>query len=451
MGTPPAEHRYRFQWTFPVFYSRWDPRELWIAGNRIFRSRRRGTELGGREPGPHAERSGEARALGRPDHARQHRRRGVLHDLRARRVAARARRAVGGHRRRPRPPLARPRPHVAGGDAAGSARVGARQRARAVAARRGDLLRRGHALQARRHAPLSLQDERLRPHVEAHHGEPAGRRDHARRPRGPEPARTALLRHRDRRVGLARRRRRVAAAPREPARGADPRSDRQGHGPGRGHARALVLDPRRPHAAPPDGRRRRGRRRAPLRAAPGRALARLPRPRHEARAEPRGRVPAGRLDRLRLSPGRVADRREAGAAARRGREPAERRHRPLLAEGGAGRRPHARLPRRRRPRDPVVHEPPPRCSARTRAGGPSPGAGGGEEPRPEQDASLGAPDDEPRPTKNAGANRFVWNLRGPDATKLPDNKGRGGTAEMLAGPRVPPGRTRCGSPWAAGR
>jgi len=49
-------------------------------------------------------------------------------------------------------------------------------------------------------------------------------------------------------------------------------------------------------------------------------------------------------------------------------------------------------------------------------------------------------DDEPRPTKAAGANSFLWNLRGPDATKLPDNTGRGGTADMLAGPRVPPGR-----------
>jgi hypothetical protein len=48
-------------------------------------------------------------------------------------------------------------------------------------------------------------------------------------------------------------------------------------------------------------------------------------------------------------------------------------------------------------------------------------------------------DDEPRPTSQAGTNRFVWNLRGPDATKLPDNKGRGGTVEMLAAPRVPPG------------
>ena len=49
-------------------------------------------------------------------------------------------------------------------------------------------------------------------------------------------------------------------------------------------------------------------------------------------------------------------------------------------------------------------------------------------------------DEEPRPTKNTGANRFVWNLRGPDATKLPDNKGRGGTVDALAAPRVPPGR-----------
>ena len=66
--------------------------------------------------------------------------------------------------------------------------------------------------------------------------------------------------------------------------------------------------------------------------------------------------------------------------------------------------------------------------------------GGGEEPRPPQEATTPAPDDEPRPTKNAGANRFVWHLRGRDATKLSDNKGRGGTIEALTAPRVPPGR-----------
>jgi photosystem II stability/assembly factor-like uncharacterized protein len=66
--------------------------------------------------------------------------------------------------------------------------------------------------------------------------------------------------------------------------------------------------------------------------------------------------------------------------------------------------------------------------------------GGGEEPSQEQDASTPISDDEPRPTKTAGANRFVWNLRGPDATKIADNKGRGGSVEALTAPRVPPGR-----------
>ena len=68
----------------------------------------------------------------------------------------------------------------------------------------------------------------------------------------------------------------------------------------------------------------------------------------------------------------------------------------------------------------------------------SPAAGGGEEPRPAKDAE----DEEPRLTKDAGANRFAWNFRYPDATKLPDNKGRGGTLDLLAGPRVAPGQYR---------
>jgi hypothetical protein len=68
-------------------------------------------------------------------------------------------------------------------------------------------------------------------------------------------------------------------------------------------------------------------------------------------------------------------------------------------------------------------------------------AGGGEEPLSSASSAATGDraDEEPRPTTEAGANRFVWDLRGPDAPKLPDNKGRGGTAEMLAGPRMPPG------------
>ncbi|MBI3825951.1 MAG: glycosyl hydrolase [Candidatus Rokubacteria bacterium] len=62
------------------------------------------------------------------------------------------------------------------------------------------------------------------------------------------------------------------------------------------------------------------------------------------------------------------------------------------------------------------------------------------------------PDEEPRLTVDPGSNRFVWNLRLPEATKLADNKGRGGTLEMLAGPRVGPGRyqvrlTAAGQSW----
>ena len=125
-------------------------------------------------------------------------------------------------------------------------------------------------------------------------------------------------------------------------------------------------------------------------------------------------------------------------AARRRREPAERRDRPLLADGGARRRPDARLPRRRRPRDPHLHEPP-RGGARRPGAGRAAGRDGRRGARGAGGAAAAGGDDEPRPTKHAGANRFVWNLRGKDATKLPDNKGRGGTAEMLAAPRVPPG------------
>ena len=69
---------------------------------------------------------------------------------------------------------------------------------------------------------------------------------------------------------------------------------------------------------------------------------------------------------------------------------------------------------------------------------PTPTAPGGEEPTPGPAPSTGK-DEEPHPTREAGANRFVWNLRGRDATKLPDNKGRGGSADMLTAPRVPPG------------
>ena len=126
---------------------------------------------------------------------------------------------------------------------------------------------------------------------------------------------------------------------RESAGDADPRPDRQGRRSRRGHPRAVVLDPRRPLAPPPDGGGDRRLRGAPLRAAAEHPLAGVPGARREPRAQSRGRVPYGRLRRLRLSPDRVADGREARAEARRRREPAERGDRPLLAARGASGRP----------------------------------------------------------------------------------------------------------------
>ena len=79
-------------------------------------------------------------------------------------------------------------------------------------------------LQARRHAALPLQDERLRRDLDAHHRRHPGRRVHPRHPRGPEPARACSTPGTEtRRLRLVRRRRRLAAAAVEPAGRADPR------------------------------------------------------------------------------------------------------------------------------------------------------------------------------------------------------------------------------------
>jgi hypothetical protein len=42
MGVGAVEHKYRFQWTFPIFWSRWKKDELWVGGNHAFRSTNEG-------------------------------------------------------------------------------------------------------------------------------------------------------------------------------------------------------------------------------------------------------------------------------------------------------------------------------------------------------------------------------------------------------------------------
>ena len=137
--------------------------------------------------------------------------------------------------------------------------VGADQHHRALAARGGRRLRRGHPLQARRHHALPLQDDRQRRDLDEDHQRHPGRRVHPRHPRGPEPAGPALRRDRDGDLRLVRRRGQLAAARRQLPGRADPRLRDQGPRAGRRHPRPLVLDPGRPDAAPPAGGGRRGR------------------------------------------------------------------------------------------------------------------------------------------------------------------------------------------------
>ena len=214
----------------PVPVERADPGLALGLDHRVPRSSeaaaepRRRRDVGGDQPRPHAQRLGPHGALGRTDHARRHRRRGVLHDLRARRVAARARRDVGRQRRRSGARDARRGQELAERHAQGPARVDPDQLDRGIAPREGRSLRGRHALQVRRLQALPLQDPRLRKDLDPDRLRHPHRGIHPRDPRGPGQARPAVRRHRDRALRVVRRRRRVDRLPAQPAGGGDHRS-----------------------------------------------------------------------------------------------------------------------------------------------------------------------------------------------------------------------------------
>ncbi len=87
-GWSAGQQQYRFNWTAPLLISPHDPDTLYIGANSVFPLARRGPDLGGREPGPDAQRPGHARPVRRADHQGQHRRRELRHGVRPGRVAA---------------------------------------------------------------------------------------------------------------------------------------------------------------------------------------------------------------------------------------------------------------------------------------------------------------------------------------------------------------------------
>ena len=81
--------RYRFQWTAPIAVSPHPTLRRLPRRQRALPLHRRRRQLDRDQPRPHPQRQVEAAVVGRPDHRRQHRGRGLRHDLRRRRVAGR--------------------------------------------------------------------------------------------------------------------------------------------------------------------------------------------------------------------------------------------------------------------------------------------------------------------------------------------------------------------------
>ncbi len=357
MGIPPAEHRYRFQWTFPVFYSRWDPRELWISGNHIFRSADEGHTWEIVSPDLTRNDPAKLGLSGGP----------ITRDNTGAEVYCTIFALAESHHERD---------VLWAGTDDGLVHV-SRDRSRTwQAVTPPDLPEWAliSVLEPSRHdagtcyvAATRYKHDDTRPFLyktadygrtwkRISDGLPAGEITRTIRE---DPARRGLLYcgtesgvwvSLDDGGSWQRLRGNLPLVPIHDliVKGSDLVAATHGR---------IVLDPRRPLTASPDAGGDGGRAAAPVRPAPRRALARLRRARHEARPRARGRVPARRLDRLRVPGVEGAHRREEGAVPRRGREPAERRDRPLLAEGQPARRPHAGVPRRRRPRGPLVHEP----------------------------------------------------------------------------------------------
>ena len=210
-GIAPEDLKYRFAWTFPIVFSPHDPGTLYAGGNCVFRTPRRGHELGAHLARPQPERPQAPGRLGRADHPRERRRRGPC-DLRLRRrIAASPRRDLGLDRRRPGPCHARRRQELEERHAQGPARARLCRLRRSLGARRRHDLCRGHALQARRLPAAPVQEHRRRQELEVDQRQPAEGRDQPRRARRCRGQGPALCRHRDRHPFQPRRRRDVDA------------------------------------------------------------------------------------------------------------------------------------------------------------------------------------------------------------------------------------------------
>ena len=160
--------KYRFQWNFPILFSPHDPTRPLRRRQHRLPLDQRGAELGGDQPRPDAQRQVEAGPFGRADHEGQHERRVLLHDLhRLTESPVTARRHLGRARTTgwstSRATAARTGTNVTPKGMPEWIQINSHRR---LAARRGRGLRRRDDVQVGRLPALPLQDARLRQDVE---------------------------------------------------------------------------------------------------------------------------------------------------------------------------------------------------------------------------------------------------------------------------------------------
>jgi hypothetical protein len=80
-GEPSKEIKERWQWTFPIIFSKVDPKLLFVSSQRLWATRGRRQDLVAPVGRPHAPRPRNAGEVRWPDHRRHERPRGVRRDL----------------------------------------------------------------------------------------------------------------------------------------------------------------------------------------------------------------------------------------------------------------------------------------------------------------------------------------------------------------------------------
>ena len=192
-GHDPDEIKYRFPRQTVVYVSPHDSRVIYQASHVLHRSMDEGISWDIISPDLTAQGAAVSDRLGQSDHARRHRRRGLLDHLLDDRIAPRARRDLGRRQRRAGQRDARQRQDVEERDAEGSGRRAHPDR-RGFAAREGPRLHRRLPLHARaRSQALHLPHGRLRRDVDA-----ADRRQE----RHPDDHPTRVIREDPRQPGL---------------------------------------------------------------------------------------------------------------------------------------------------------------------------------------------------------------------------------------------------------